>query len=219
MNGAQDLGGQHGFGLVAPEPEADKFHADWEKRVLAVTVAMGATGAWNIDMVRHARESMPPADYLASTYYEIWYAGLVRLLVENGLASDEEISTGVTESAGKMLPRKLTADNVAAVLAAGASVERDPTAPARFAIGDRVRARVMNPKTHTRLPRYARGRPGRVERIHGVHVFADSHAHGLGEDPQWLYSVAFRAEDLWGPDGKAGDEILIDIWEPCLEPG
>lgn len=219
MNGAQDLGGQHGFGPVVPEPETERFHADWEKRVLAVTVAMGATGVWNLDMSRHARESMPPADYLASTYYEIWYAGLIRLLAENGLASEEEISTGVSKSAGKSLPRKLTGENITEALARGAPVDREADAPARFAVGDTVRARVMNPRTHTRLPRYARGKPGRIERVHGAHVFPDSNAHGLGEDPQWLYSVAFKAEDLWGPDGKPGDEILIDIWEPCIEPG
>jgi nitrile hydratase len=216
MNGAQDLGGQNGFGPVIPEAETDRFHAEWEKRVLAVTLAMGATGMWNIDMSRHARESMPPAEYLASTYYEIWYAGLVRLLVQKGLADREEIATGILKSAGKTLPRKLEAGRVVEALAKGAPVERDANAPAKFAVGHKVRTLVTNPRTHTRLPRYARGRPGRVERIHGVHVFADSNAHGLGEDPQWLYSVSFRAEDVWGSDGRTGDEILIDIWEPCL---
>ena len=117
------------------------------------------------------------------------------------------------------MPRKLKAGSVMAALAKGAPVDRQPDNPAMFAVGDHVRARLMNPETHTRLPRYARGKPGRIDRVHGVHVFADSHAHGLGEDPQWLYSVAFKAEDLWGSDGRAGDDVLIDIWEPCLEPG
>ena len=219
MNGAQDLGGQHGFGQVEPEAEDVKFHADWEKRVLAVTLAMGATGAWNLDMSRHARERIPPADYLASSYYEIWYAGLVRLLIEHGLAGADEISKGACNSPGKSLPRKLMADSVANALKKGASVERRSDAPALFTVGDSVRTRIMNPETHTRLPRYARGKRGQIVRVHGVHVFADSNAHGLGEDPQWLYSVAFKSEDLWGQDGRAGDEVLIDIWEPCLEPG
>jgi nitrile hydratase len=218
MNGAQDLGGQHGFGPVRPETGDVLFHADWERRVLALTVAMGGTGAWNLDMSRHARERMAPADYLASTYYEIWFSGLARLLVETGLASEDEIASGQSTQPAKTLPRVPTADTTPAALASGSPVDRPLDRPARFAAGDRVRARVMNPKTHTRLPRYARGRTGTVLRVHGAHILPDAHAHGRGEDPQWLYSVSFDATELWGADGKAGDEVLIDLWEPYLEP-
>lgn len=218
MNGAQDLGGQHGFGPIRPETGEMMFHADWERRVLALTVAMGGTGTWNLDMSRHARERMTPADYLASTYYEIWYAGLVRLLVENGLASKEEIAAGHGLTAAKDLPRVPSAEAIPAALAKGAPVDRTADEPARFSTGDRVRAKVMNPRTHTRLPRYARGRTGTVMQVHGVHVFPDAHAHGRGEDPHWLYSVSFAAEDLWGRDGRPGDEIMIDLWEPYLDP-
>ncbi len=217
MNGAQDLGGQHGFGPVRPETGDVLFHADWERRVLALTVAMGATGAWNLDMSRHARERMAPADYLASTYYEIWYHGLTTLLAETGLATPDEIASGESVSPPASLPRVPSAEKMPAILAAGGPVERPATGPARFAVGARVRARVINPKTHTRLPRYARGRLGTVVRIHGAHVFPDAHAHGLGEDPHWLYSVAFEATELWGEDGRPGDEVLIDLWEPYLE--
>jgi nitrile hydratase len=218
MNGAQDLGGQHGFGPIRPESGDVMFHADWERRVLALTVAMGGTGAWNLDMSRHARERMAPADYLASTYYEIWYHGLTRLLVETGLATPDEIAGGRSGAPGKDLPRKPTAETMPAALATGSPVDREVEQPSRFAAGDRVRARVMNPKGHTRLPRYARGRTGTVARVHGAHVFPDAHAHGLGEDPQWLYSVSFASTELWGEDGKDGDEVRIDLWEPYLEP-
>ena len=76
MNGAQDLGGMMGFGPVLAEPDEPVFHVDWEKRVLALTLAAGALGEWNIDMSRHARESLHPVDYLSSSYYEVWLAGL-----------------------------------------------------------------------------------------------------------------------------------------------
>ena len=54
--------------------------------------------------------------------------------------------------------------------------------------------------------------------MHGVHVFPDSSAAGAGEDPRWLYSVGFDAAEVWGPEGRAGDVILVDLWEPYLEP-
>jgi nitrile hydratase len=178
---------------------------------------MNATGMWNIDMVRHARERTPPADYLASSYYEIWLKGLERLLVERGLASQAEIESGRNHQPQPPLPRRVAAADVPALLAKGSSYAREPKAPALFAVGDSVRAKVMNPLGHTRLPRYVRGRNGTIARIHGVHVFPDVDATGAGEDPHWLYSVAFDATELWGPEAKAGDAILLDLWEPYLE--
>lgn len=75
----------------------------------------------------------------------------------------------------------------------------------------------MNPHGHTRLPRYARGKVGVVEARHGCHVFPDTNAHGLGEEPQWLYTVRFDGTELWGDDAEAGVTVSIDAWEPYLE--
>lgn len=218
MNGPHDLGGAQGFGPVVAEKDEPWFHADWERRAFALVLAMGATGAWNLDMTRYARERIPPADYLASTYYDIWRKGMERLLVERGLATTEEIAAGRSTSAPKALPRKATAANVPAALEKGAPTEREAHAPARFKIGEAVRAKVMNPVGHTRLPRYARGRAGTIVHVHGVHVYPDASAVGRGEDPQWLYSVAFAAQEIWGEDAREGDEILVDLFEPYLEP-
>ncbi len=160
MNGPHDLGGAHGFGPIVAEPDEPWFHAEWERRAFALTLAMGATGAWTLDMSRQARERIPPADYLASTYYEIWLKGLERLLVEHDLATAEEIATGHSLSPPADVPRKAIAATVPAALAKGAPTEREPAAPARFKIGDAVRAKVMNPVGHTRLPRYVRGPKG-----------------------------------------------------------
>jgi nitrile hydratase len=217
MNGPHDLGGAHGFGPVAPEANEPLFHAPWERRAFALTLAMGATGAWNLDMSRHARERIPPAEYLAASYYEIWLKGLERLLVERGLVDPEELRTGAAATP-KELPRRPSADAFPAMLAKGAPTARDPVAPAAFQVGDAVRARMMHPTGHTRLPRYVRGRSGRIASRRGAHVFPDSAAHGKGDDPRWLYTVSFAAMELWGAQARAGDEVLLDLWEPYLEP-
>jgi nitrile hydratase subunit beta len=217
MNGAQDLGGMQGFGPVREEVDEPLFHAEWERRVLALTLAMGATGQWNIDMSRSARESLPPAQYLGGSYYEIWFAGLKKLLLNAGLATAEEIEEGRKKSTTAPVVRVLKAELVPAVLARGSPSTRPAASPARFQIGDRVRARQINPETHTRLPRYCRGKEGRITRVHGVHSFPDTHAIGLGEQPQWLYTVEFDAAELWGPDTTASS-VCVDCWEPYLDP-
>jgi nitrile hydratase subunit beta len=218
MNGAHDMGGMHGFGPVEPEPNEPPFHSEWERRAFALTVAMGATGEWNIDQSRFARESIPPAEYLAKTYYEIWFAGLERLLQARRLVNADEIAAARALHPPKPVKRTLAAGDVAATLGRGGPTVREPTVPARFKLGDRVRARQMNPTTHTRLPRYVRGHVGTVERIYGCHVFPDSHAQGLGENPQWLYAVCFDARDLWGPEADPSAKVSVDAFEPYLEP-
>ena len=211
-----DLGGRSGHGRVVPEPEGELFHAAWEPRALALTLAMGATGSWNIDMSRAARETLP--DYPRLTYYEIWVAALVALMRERGLLSEAELAEGRAMGPSPPLARRLQATDVAAVLAKGSPTERTPGQPARFAVGDRVTTRADRPAHHTRLPAYAAGKRGTIERVHGVHVFADAHAQGLGEQPQWLYGVVFDAAELWGAGATPGLTVSIDAWEPYLEP-
>lgn len=210
-----DLGGRDGFGPVTPEPEGELWRAAWEPRALALTLAMGATGSWNIDESRSARETLP--DYPQLSYYRIWLAALQRLMVERGLVTEAEIAEARARVAPKPLARVLSAANVPAVLARGSATERPATAPARFAVGDRVRTRSGPVDHHTRLPGYARGRTGQVERVHGVHVFADSNAQGLGEQPQWLYTVAFDGRELWGDSASPGLRVSIDAWDDYLE--
>jgi nitrile hydratase len=210
-----DLGGQSGHGRVLPEPEGELFHAAWEPGALALTLAMGATGAWNLDMSRSARETLP--DYAALSYYEIWIHALEKLLRERGLVEEDEIAAGRMLRPPRRLERVLRAADVSAVLARGSPTERAPRSPARFAVGERVCTRRSEVLHHTRLPGYARGRTGTVERVHGVHVFADAHAQGLGEQPQWLYTVVFDGRELWGAAAAPGLRVSIDAWEPYLE--
>jgi nitrile hydratase subunit beta len=216
MNGAHDLGGMHGFGPIQREPNEPVFHADWERRVFALTMAMGATGEWTIDKGRFARENRPPAAYLTKTYYELWFAGLVQLLAERDLVGPAEIAAGQALEAGRPVKRVLAAADVAKVLAAGARYERPPSAPARFEPGDAVRAKTMNPAGHTRLPRYVRGHIGVIEAINGFHVFPDASA--AGEDSaQWLYTVTFQGRELWGADTDPQLAVSVNAWESYLE--
>lgn len=218
MNSVHDMGGMQGFGPVQPEADEPVFHAEWERRAFALTLAMAPAGGWNLDMSRHARESLPPAQYLSSSYYEIWLAALERLMIERELISAEEIAAGHSLAPPREVKRVLSADQVAATLGRGGPTERDAETPARFKVGDRVRARNVHPRGHTRLPRYVRGQIGVLHLVHGCHVFPDTHAHGLGERPQWLYCVLFSARDLWGPEARANDEVRLDLWESYLEP-
>jgi nitrile hydratase len=218
MNGAQDLGGMMGFGPVGAEADEPVFHAPWEKRAFALTLAMGALGEWSIDASRHARERLPPAQYLASSYYQIWLAGLERLMEARGLVTRQELEAGRRAVPLKPTARpRLAAANVVRVLAAGGPSLRAAPGPARFAVGDRVMTKTINPAGHTRLARYLRHRQGEIIALHGAHVFPDSAAHGKGDDPHWLYTVRFTARELWGPEADSRDSVAADLWEPYLE--
>lgn len=210
-----DLGGQGGHGRVLPEPEGELFHASWEPRALALTLAMGSTGSWNLDMGRSARETLP--DYAQLSYYALWIRGLQRLMAERGLVGEDEVAAGRMLREPKPVARVLAAADVPRVLATGGSTLRTASSPARFSAGDRVHTRAGDVAHHTRLPRYARGKSGRVERLHGAHVFPDTNAQGLGEQPQWLYTVVFDARELWGDAAVPGLTVSIDAWEPYLE--
>jgi nitrile hydratase len=220
VNRVHDMGGMHGFGPVEPERHEPVFHHDWEKKVFALRFACGAIGKWNIDMARHANERMPPADYLAATYYERWLNGLERLLLERGVVTQRELDEG--RSAGPLpaedRARVLRPTAVEGVLAAGRNYRVDEAVAARFAPGAAVMTRNIQPRGATRLPRYARGRRGVVDRDHGVFIFPDANAAGLGPKPQHLYSVRFGARELWGEAAAPHDAVYLDLWDDYLEP-
>jgi nitrile hydratase len=221
MNGAHDLGGMHGFGPIQPEPEATEpvFHAAWERRIFALALAAGALGQWNIDMSRYARERQHPVDYLRHSYYENWLAGLETLLVEHGLVTPEELAIG--QAAGlataSLRQRLLPPERVPQTLALGSPVVMATPQPPRFTIGAPVRARNQHPTTHTREPRYVRGRVGVIAAHYGAHVFPDRNAVGAKEG-QHLYSVRFEASELWGVAAPGRSAVYVDLWEAYLEP-
>ncbi len=214
-NSLHDMGGMHGMGRVEPEPDEPPFHQRWEGRVLAMQRAMGFTGLWTIDAGRAALEALPPLDYLGSSYYRRWFLGLQNRVLQRGLVGADEIAAGHSLRPGAALPRTLTQADVAKTQTRG-EFARPTNAPARFKEGDRVRTRNLNPPTHTRLPRYARGKTGTVEAVRGCHVFPDTAALGQGDHPQWLYTVVFSAPELWGEDADPTIKVSIEAFEPYL---
>ena len=218
MNGVHDMGGMHGLGSIDPPADEPLFHAPWEARVLAMTLAVGAWGRWNIDVSRHARESIPGPAYLAMSYYEKWLTALIGLTIDAGLMTPAEWQSGRPAAGSVKAEPPLTADKVPAALARGGPTSRDATSLRRFKIGDTVRTRNINPVGHTRLPRYARNHVGVIERDHGAHVLPDANAHGLGERPERLYGVRFAARELWGDTARGGDSVSLDLWDGYLDP-
>jgi nitrile hydratase subunit beta len=242
MDGIHDLGGMHGFGPVRVERDEPVFHARWEGRVLALTGATGGSFTPNVDKFRHAIERLDPVTYLTAGYYGRWLLATETRLVEAG-----ELEPGAVDRRARELALRLeragdatgaiaTTSGATSAAAEPADAAQRPGSQAppadrprprfrrevdrapRFRAGDAVRARSFHPPGHTRLPRYARGKRGRIETVYAAYVFPDTHAHDRGEEPQYAYCVAFTGEELWGPDAEPGTLVHLDLFEPYLEP-
>jgi len=224
VNGAHDVGGMHGFGPIRREETASLFHAPWEGRVRAMMHALLHQRVFNLDEWRRAIESIPPAEYLTFTYFERWLVALRILLQEKGVLTGSENETvfqRLEQAPGRLqrLERRINPALADAVLE---DINRPPTRPRelanpRFRPGDRVVAKNLHVKGHTRLPRYVRGKRGVIQRVHGVYDLPDTKAHGRGEHPQPVYSVCFAAQELWGDAASPNDSVCIDLWESYLD--
>ena len=217
MNGVHDMGGMHGFGPVRPEQNEPVFHAAWEGRTYALNLCMFAWRKWNLDAARFSIESLPPADYLAMSYYEKWYVALINKMLNAGMVTRAEVESGRAAPGSMKAMPPLSAADIPGFVQSVGSYRRDVAVRAGFRAGQRVRARNINTEAHTRLPRYARGKSGVIARDYGVFAFPDTNAHGLGEKPQHLYSVRFAARELWGDQAKRKDTVYIDLWDDYLE--
>ena len=220
MNGVHDLGGMHGFGPVEREENEPLFHAGWEAHVWAIQRLTMGPGYYNIDAFRHGIELMDPAHYLRSSYYERWLATIERNLVQAGLLTGDEVDTRtefLRQHPDAEPPRSGAVPTPPPMPSARAAPTTSPPAP-RFAVGDAVVTRNIHPTGHTRLPRYARGKRGVIQRLHGPHTFPDTNAHGLGENPQPLYSVRFEARELWGDSAEPRQTVSLDLWDSYLDP-
>ena len=221
MNGLHDVGGMHGFGPIEIERDEPVFHEPWEGRVFAMALAMGKHFGITLDRSRFLMESVPPIDRVALSYYERWANRLFQVAEMRSIVSATEAAgcrAGVTPEAGGVSATALTKDDLGGLFNTIRSSCRPISAPAVFAIGETVRAKVMNPKGHTRLPRYARGKLGVVIADHGGHVFPDTNAlDPPREDPRRLYTVKFAATELWGAESNPRDSVCLDLWEPYLE--
>lgn len=206
MNSIHDLGGMDGMGPILREDEEPVFHAEWEGRVAGIFFATICAGLFNDDEFRQARERLAPHRYLTATYYEHWLLAMHRLFDEKGLLSGGRPSTALTPAEVLREIEKGATSHVA-----------EPEFRPRFNVGDRVVARNLNPPDHTRLPRYVRGREGTIDRVRGVYALPDTNANGKGRNLQYVYSVRFTLQALWGPHGNPDDRLYIDLWDDYLD--
>lgn len=218
MNDVHDMGGMHGLGPIEREEDEPVFHDTWEGRVLGIHVAMTPAPGWNIDYSRYMRECLPAHAYLEKSYYEQWLYMRTVMLLEAGLISAEELRTGRVAPGSPRRNDAKTAEQVWSVIRTGYDAGRETEEPPKYSVGQPVRTRNSQPPGHTRLPRYARAKLGTIYAHRGAHVFPDTNAHGLGENPQHLYNVAIPARELWGAEAAPKDKVHLDLWESYLEP-
>lgn len=217
MDGIHDLGGMHGHGPVLREENEPVFHADWERRVFGIMLSLMGTGRFNVDTFRHTIERMGPAEYLQTSYYEHWFHALESLLEQNGITSGKAMPHPESGPRNPE-PGVLTADQVPLVVKTGGSARIDADVPARFKEGDAILTRNMHPVSHTRLPRYARGRRGTIATDNGVFIFPDTHAAGAGAKPQHCYTVRFEGREIWGESADPNSAVYLDLFEDYLLP-
>jgi nitrile hydratase subunit beta len=216
MNGIHDMGGMQDMGPIKYEKNEPVFHATWEGRVYAMSAAVTATKKLRLGL-RPPMENLSAAEYLRMSYYELWLTSLTERLIASDLVTRAELESGrAAPGSTKAALAVSPADAVAAIFRVPA--RRKEAVVPRFQAGQPVRARNINPVTHTRLPRYARGRAGTIHRDHGVFAFMETSAYGLGDKPQHLYSVRFSARELWGEQAPPQDSVYVDLYDDYLEP-
>ena len=212
MNGIHDMGGMEGLGELGYKENETGFHEAWEARLFAMVRAL-RTGS-----LRTGIEQIPASDYLRMGYYERWYAAFVARIIERGFVTSAELDSGRADPASAKETPGLTPETANAYLSITPKEERDIELAPRFRVGESVLGRNMNPMTHTRMPRYTRGKTGIVERDRGIFNLPDSELSSGEPKPQHVYLVRFTGQELWGDAVPANDSVYIDLWEDYLEP-
>ncbi|MDH5738333.1 MAG: nitrile hydratase subunit beta [Gammaproteobacteria bacterium] len=223
MDGIHDLGGKQGFGVVQMEKNEPVFHYSWEAKVFSFVLAGLRAGAWNnTDKFRHAIERIDPVSYLTNGYYGRWLAAVETLLLESGVVNPGDLEKelermGVENQDGYVSgARPLVVPDPLGVNENMLTASRTPSGEPLFGVGDKVFTSKTGHEGHTRLPSYARGKNGLIIAVHGSWVYPDTNAHGKGEQPQFLYTVEFSGEELWGEACDHDILVSLDLFEPYL---
>ncbi len=215
MDGMHDMGGMSGFGRIPIEQNEPVFHSSWEGRAFAMVLLGFSWRRWNLDQTRSSHEGFTPQQYLSLSYFERLVTALADRAIKAGMITADEVKAGHAASPSQKGSQSLGAAAVSAFLRAPRNYLRATTAEPRYKVGDTIRTVTDSPESHTRLPRYARGRDGVIVLYHGCNVFADASAEDR-ENPQHLYGVRFAARELWGRDGDPKSSVTLDLYEPYL---
>jgi nitrile hydratase subunit beta len=227
MQSIHDVGGIQGLGPIVTEADEPAFHAPWEGRMHGIAVACQVAGINTTPEQRSTIENMPHWLYLVTSYYEKWLYCYEKILEAKGVISSADIDKRVAEQSAASIPAhpkepaapSATAQTMHSVIIGGTPHDRPLARKAKFKIGDKVRAKLIHPTTHTRLPTYVMGKPGVIDTYHGAHCHHEALASGKGEIPEHLYAVKFTAGDLWGPNAEGkGDAVYVDLFEDYLLP-
>lgn len=224
MDGIHDMGGVEGYGPIPYVPgEPISIGPRWHAVAAAAMFALLRSRRTNIDAHRHRIERIDPRQYLPITYWGRWLVAIESAMIDQGITDPSSIAATIRARGHDPAESAAPPPMVPAV--ALESRDNEPTfirsVPHRpkFAVGDRVRTLTHAPhEGHHRLPRYCRGRFGTIARAYPAFTLPDTVAHGRGENPNYLYAVAFEGRELWGPDGDPAQTCHLDLFEPYLEP-
>jgi nitrile hydratase beta subunit len=215
MDGIHDIGGKLGYGPVDVNEPDEPFHAEFEGREWGMSRTARTSGI-TIDWWRHVRELIGTEDYLNRPYFDSWAQTDMAAMINAGMFTYAELESGISETAplGQIDPMDYDA-----VLQHNATMgrkfEHPVDEPAKYAVGQTVVTNALGHDGHTRLPEYARGKVGIILSHHGGHMFPDDCAKGI-ETAQHLYTVSFKARELWGVAANPHDSVSLDLWESYL---
>ncbi len=212
MNGIHDMGGMQGLGEIGYVENETGFHEPWEVRLFALVRAL-RTGS-----LRTGIEVIPASDYLRMSYYERWYSAFIARIIERGFVTSAEVDSGRADPTSAKETPGLTPAIAREYISVTPKEERDIELTPQFNVGESVLGRNINPTTHTRMPRYTRGKTGIVERDRGIFNLPDSELSSGEPKPQHVYLVRFTGQELWGDAAPTNDSVYIDLWEDYLEP-
>ena len=216
MDGIHDLGGRQGHGPIDVNEPPQPFHSAWEARLFGIVRAYTRPATFSIDLFRHVRECIDPADYLTRRYYDQWLEAHATMLVDAGAVTVEELATGKSARPIPGMPPPMPPEQVAEATRVMSRYDRELDMRPAFARGDRVRTIASGSLGHTRLPQYARGRDGEIEMFHGCHILPDTNMAGDGP-AEPLYTVSFLAAELWPEAAGRKDRVYLELWESYLE--
>jgi len=216
MDGIHDFGGQQGYGPIDVHEPDEPFHYPWEARLFGITRAYTRPVPYSIDRFRFFRECIEPDQYLTRRYYDQWLEAHATLLVDAGAVTVEELATGKSARSLPGIKPPMPPERVAAATHAMDRFDRPSEQHPAFTPGDSVKTIGFGSRGHTRLPRYARERTGRIEYFRGHHVLPDTNVDGNGP-AEPLYTVSFLSADLWPEAAGRKDRVFLDLWESYFE--